>query len=782
MPQPPHPVERPHSAAPTPRPGPAASAVTTLEKSQTSSPAARVGPVPGRAARQAQTAAPLATQALTRRALTAILLLLLVLTLPAGSQPLRRSVLGLYSAGDLNTPILNPLRSSVEMVLHHLGLHLEYQEYEQGLPDAAAMEEHLGVIVWLSHDRLPDAAGYWDWLDEQLDAGRRVVLLERPGPLRDADTDVPIPLSRINRSLSRMGLTRGSNFSDLPLDIEVVHKDPEMVEFERSLRREAVQFQEVQSFSPSNRVFLTLRLRSSGARADAVVLTPQGGMASVGYVIYQDPETHKRQWRLNPFDFLADALGVRNWPRPDATTLNGNRIFYTHIDGDGLTNMSYIDRTSACGEIIYERILKRYTMLPFTPSIVVAEIDPAIHGSPAAQELARRIFALPHVETASHTFSHPLIWNTELHPVLRFTDYVGAITESEQHTPSGQAILPWDIAAYDYDPVMETAGSCDYITRHLAPADKPCRVLLWSGDCLPDEAALAAAEAAGLYNMNGGDSRMDGDYPSYTGVAPLYRQVGPYLQIHSSNSNENTYTNRWRGPFGGFKNLLQTFERTESPRRVLAANVYYHMYSGEHHASVHALERVYAWVLERQQDLFPVYASRFVDVVRGHRNTRLERLADDRWRITGNGACRTIRFDASGLYPDWSRSSGLLGFRHYQGSLYVSLDESDEHIITLGERKPEIPYLVRASADVLSLQRRGDTALSFESSALDSALYVWAGLPPHTLYEVSVHRMSSQSTVEVRTDEQGILRLHLELGGAARIQLQPAPAASRKGS
>ena len=99
--------------------------------------------------------------------------------------------------------------------------------------------------------------------------------------------------------------------------------------------------------------------------------------------------------------------------------------------------------------------------------------------------------------------------------------------------------------------------------------------------------------------MNGGDSRLDGEYPSYHYVAPLYRQHEGFYQIHSSNSNENTYTNLWSGPFGGYVNAIQTFANTDSPRRILPVNVYYHFYSGERQAALEALRIVYNWVHER---------------------------------------------------------------------------------------------------------------------------------------------------------------------------------------
>lgn len=326
---------------------------------------------------------------------------------------------------------------------------------------------------------------------------------------------------------------------------------------------------------------------------------------------------------------------------------------------------------------------------------------------------------------------------------------------------------------YEYDPEKEVVWTSRYIEENLLPADKQCRIVLWSGNCLPDEETLALCEKAGLQNMNGGDSRFDGEFPSYATVAPLYRQVGPYYQIHSSNSNENTYTNLWSGQYGAFQNVVQTFQNTESPRRILPIDVYYHFYSGERHASLLALQRVYAWVAARREEIFPVYASRFIDVVHGFIDARIERLGEGVWRVSNSGQCRTVRFDHCALYPDLVRSTGVLGFRHYQDCLYVALDETKEHVIALTDRPPDRPYLVQATADVLGLHRESG-ALRFRSAALGKATFVWADLAANTDFSVLVEGQTATAMHPVRSDTVGGLRFTVPLVGPAAISIAPA--------
>jgi hypothetical protein len=163
-------------------------------------------------------------------------------------------------------------------------------------------------------------------------------------------------------------------------------------------------------------------------------------------------------------------------------------------------------------------------------------------------------------------------------------------------------------------------------------------------------------------------------------------------------------------------------------------------------------------------------------VVRGVYNTRLEELSPGTWRVTGNGACRTMRFDNCELYPDMDRSAGLLGFRQLQGSLYVSLDQGDHHVIALGEDRPAVRYLVRASADIVDLSLRPDGGLTYSSAALDSATYIWANMAPATRFEVSVDGDGGVDEGTASSDSQGELRLDLRLGGDRQIRVIPVPA------
>src|SRR5207302_1296173 len=143
------------------------------------------------------------------------------------------------------------------------------------------------------------------------------------------------------------------------------------------------------------------------------------------------------------------------------------------------------------------------------------------------------------------------------------------------------------------------AGAIRYMEERLLPPGKRVRLFQWSGSTRVTEEAIAVLDRLGVPNINGGDTMRDREWPSYTHVAPLMRQVGRRWQTYTSASNENLYTHLWTGPFYGFRHVIETYENTERPRRVAPVNVYYHYYSGERVASLAALQYVHEWVLRQ---------------------------------------------------------------------------------------------------------------------------------------------------------------------------------------
>ena len=91
---------------------------------------------------------------------------------------------------------------------------------------------------------------------------------------------------------------------------------------------------------------------------------------------------------------------LKGEPRPDVTTLNGLRVWSSHIDGDALISRSEVKPSTYCGEIIRDEILNRYKW-PVSVSVVVGEVE----TDPKFENIARSIYRLDWVEAASHRVS-----------------------------------------------------------------------------------------------------------------------------------------------------------------------------------------------------------------------------------------------------------------------------------------------------------------------------------------------------------------------------------------
>lgn len=691
---------------------------------------------------------------------------------------LPRRVLALYKSAELynavegarpKTAWLNEVHAWAQMPLNWLGLVVDYHDVTRGLPDEAQMDRYRGVLTWYQTEEIDDPLGYLQWLAAQIRAGRRVVILGNLGAYRDRNTLKTPGLDEISLALMPTGLEFRGRWTGNSRVIELRQKNAAMVEFERALPPALPNYYQVVSRRADNRIHLTIgRKDAPDSDSHLVVTGPWGGFAGDDYVRYQQAvpyaapraggsarvdapyqqlEAFRTRWWINPFAFFEAALGLEDWPRPDVTTLNGRRLFYSHIDGDGMRNVSEVRPQALSGEIIHDEILAKVP-LPVSVSVVVAEVDPELLGSARTQALARAMFALPNVEAASHSFTHPLDW--------------------ERRTRS------FDLPRLPYSVETEIAGSVRYIDERLLPRGKRVRLFQWSGSTRVTEEALALVERLGLPNINGGDSMFDREWPSYTKVAPLGRQVGKYWQSYTSAANENLYTNLWAGPFYGFRHVLETFKSTETPRRVSPVNVYYHFYSGERVASLAALRVVYEWA--RRQPVAPVFTSEYLAMVEGFRTARVAR-AGAGFRVWDHGALRTIRFDAgrfdAGRFHggpaavDMARSRGVLGFTRHQGSLYVHLEGSGEALIVLAATPGPGPYLANASHRVSRWQPKD---LSFKIDGVGAKSAEIGGLRAGEERQVEIIGREATRRVRARVSSDGLLAL--SLGDSPEIQVR----------
>ncbi|OGW81390.1 MAG: hypothetical protein A2Z83_02050 [Omnitrophica bacterium GWA2_52_8] len=691
-----------------------------------------------------------------------------------------RVILGLFDSGEEYNRRQddNLIHNNAEMVLNHLGFRVIYHDLSKGLPVIEHLEEVAAIFSWLRDDELPGAEAYVRWLLAQMRAGKKLIVFDHLGAHHDTATDKWVPSQLTEEVYRRLGIANESAWTDNPLEIEVLEKDPQMTEFERTFEGEPLAYDKFRALRADVKVYLKLRRKDiPEGESHVIVTSPAGGWIYGEYGLFIDYYDMRNQWRVNPFRFFEEALGVRGEPRYDTTTLFGRRIFYSHIDGDGFRNITKFDDQKYSGEVILDEILSKYP-LPFTVSFIAAELDPAAYGNEKLMETARKIAGLPNVELGAHGWTHPLDWENQLtaFPLKGYAKkiYRKSETAHESIYPDA-AVIKADRAQYLKKEIEDTVR---FINREISPA-RPVTLNQWTGDCRPPAEGIALTRELGIENINGGDSRFDRAYQSYTNVAPLTRPYGDEIQVYASNSNENLYTNGWRGPFDGFRQVVHTFDQTEKPtligrraRRVSPVNVYYHFYSGEHEVSVRALKTVYADILRR--NVIPVYASEYAQVVRGFLSGKMERTGDGGWHFTAYGRARTVRFDEAEGFPDLERSRGILGFSRWEQSLYVYLDEQEDALLYLTAAKPTAPYLSEAS-NLVQEMKISRSEISFKTRAFASGLYRFQNMEPGAVYEAVWQAdgdESSEHSEKLTAAADGALLVEKQFRGNASVSIR----------
>jgi uncharacterized protein (TIGR01370 family) len=646
-----------------------------------------------------------------------------------------RKVLMLYRhGGDPAALAYESILRYAAMPLNWMGYVPEYLDVSTGqLPPYPLNGRYAGIVTWFEGDLGAAGTAYAQWLARQVEGGVKVAVF--------SDFGVPL-VGNVARTL---GLRTGATAAGLA-QVSVESRAPAIgYEVDPPLDRRGF----LPMAAEGGDAWLRLR-NERGDRMDAVALTPWGGYALSPYVILSMPgQDSDERWLLDPFAFLQQALRLPAVPVPDVTTENGRRLMIAHIDGDGFPGRAELPGNAFAGEVMLKEVLERFRV-PTTVSVIEGEVGPEglfPKDSPQLEAIARRIFLLPNVEVASHTFSHPFRWQ-----------------QAETAPNVGDYTLK--IAGYTFSLQREIGGSIDYINRRLAPPGKPVRTFLWSGDANPSAEAVRLAYAAGVANLNGGETTITRSHPTLTRVAPIGIPKGGLFQVYAPVQNENLFTNLWTGPFGGFERVIETFQLTDAPRRLKPINLYYHMYSATKRASLTALDRVYRWALA--QPVMPLYASEYAAKAVDFNSVSVARdLASGAWQIRGEGALRTLRLPSSLGTPD--TGGAVAGYARINGDAYVHLTGGDARItVRSGSADGRgTPYLASSNARISEwrvTQEAGATRIAFAATGHMPAEFAFANAAGCAL--------TADGRAVPRTEAAGLATFRLAQHGSPALLLR----------
>ncbi|WP_296510590.1 endo alpha-1,4 polygalactosaminidase [Rhodoferax sp.] len=556
---------------------------------------------------------------------------------------------------------LDPVRM-LSLPLNYLGYVPEFVDASR-LPAYPLKGRYAGIAIWQNTAGTPgQAQNLSNWLQKQVRDSVPVAWLNMPASLLDNGlrSSLGISITPTSGAIAPITVTQQSG----------------IMGFERSPTPALDSF--VGLAVKDAQPLLTL---AQGAQTQmAAAITPWGGYVSPPFVTSVLPGDLGSRWVVNPFDFLSQALQLPDMPVPDTTTETGKRMLMVHMDGDGFISRSETPGFPIAGEVVRDRIVRQYP-IPMTISVIEAEVAPdglypGLSG--LAEKVARDIFAEPHVAIASHSYSHPFFWYK---------------ASSAEGVDSYNLRIP----GYRFNVKREIDGSIAYIERRLAPLGKKVEVFLWTGDCIPTSEALRAVAAAGLVNMNGGDTVATRSNPSVTYMEGLGLQRDGGFQVFAPNQNENVYTNNWQGPYYEFERVIETFELTGSPRRLKPINIYFHTYLATKRAGIQTLEKIFRYAMG--QPVTPVHIADYARKVADFQNLSIARTADG-WQIRGAKSLRSFRLPASVPTPNLEASRGIAGHTTGTGERFVHLSADTVSWVSNADGQDQRPLLVSANARV----------------------------------------------------------------------------------
>lgn len=568
--------------------------------------------------------------------------------------------------------------------LNYLGYSVEYLDARKALPSELLTGRYAGVVVWLDKSPEKEGAALVSWLQQQTVTGVPVLVL---GEMNFLLSENPANF---------FGLTPLSD-NKRTQKLSIKYRS-DLATFEASPLLDRTAFYPLHA--KNSQVLLSIENERQELQ-EAVAITPWGGYAASPQPMMFLPQIQsggnleaQSRWVVNPIELFRQALRLPDMPVPDLSTESGRRMLMAHVDGDGFSSRAELPGQPYASQVMLDRILKKYP-LPITVSIVQAEISKeglSPLDSHSLEHIAKAMFALPHVEIASHSYSHPFFWQQNAPRKKSFDHSNVKIDDSEGWY---RLMIP----GYDFDINNEIVGSLTYIRNELAPKNKQVNTFLWTGNCNPGIDALEIVSKNGILAMNGGDTLITKSAPSISLVAPIGVQKGALFQVYAPNQNENVYTNDWAGPYNGYERVIETFTLTDTPYRLKPMDIYFHIYSASKVASLNALEKVIGWSL--QQEVTPVLVTEYIEKVRDFNHMVVARSAEG-WQIKGANKLRQLRMPLSLGMPELSQ--GIAGFNQYNNSRYVHLAQADA-TIRLARAASAVPYLVSANAKITSITR-----------------------------------------------------------------------------
>lgn len=543
--------------------------------------------------------------------------LLLIQNTSYAKEEVKRKILVLYNPAEVLP--FSEVHGKLEAILNYYGYYCEhFKDTLENVPED--ITQYAGMVYWSTGIEHPNPIKLANYMSKFKDK-KNIIL----GDIKHVDNNGKSHLKIVNEIFEKnFGFKQGSTWAKYSSSVKQEY-DKKLFGFEKKISfLTNKNFSEVVTIDKHHPIETVFKETYNGITSSSVFFAPWGLYGKIDKVFFFGKTDNKHKWIINPFK-MVERIFNSDYPIPDTTTKKGKRIAYIHLDGDGILSTSFNKKFTI--ENGYDFIKEQKLKTGVSYIVVELDKDGPIFRNPLFKmntkfrsetfnDFAKKTFALPFVEPASHTYTHPFSWrkgmvaysiNKNAKKVLYGEDEIPAYQEEDK-----QINLKYEIR-----------DSLDYLHK-LMPKDKLQQdIIYWSGDCFPSIRDLNYIKDNNILAFNGGDSRFDLEFNSYAYVTPLSRFAQGVTQIYSSNSNENTYTDDWTKDFWRFKNVIKTFENTGYPKRIKPVNVYYHFYSFEKEASFNALRKVYKFL--KKNDFEYIYPSEFIKIAKNFHDVKIEK-------------------------------------------------------------------------------------------------------------------------------------------------------------
>ncbi len=139
-------------------------------------------------------------------------------------------VLALFDSSEGRRAGIIEIKKYIEKDLEDLGYKVIYHNINKGLPSRRVTSKTRSIISWFTDSKMKNPAIYCDWLAGQISEGKKAVIIDNFGAYQDSKNNEWTDMNLINKVFKRLGVVYKANWTQDADLLEVVYKNPDIVE------------------------------------------------------------------------------------------------------------------------------------------------------------------------------------------------------------------------------------------------------------------------------------------------------------------------------------------------------------------------------------------------------------------------------------------------------------------------------------------------------------------------------------------------------------------------